>query len=251
MSRSEAPDAKPRPPAPSHASVERAGLLLGLSGESRRLRLAVCCDFDGVIADPDLCNATLEQFGDPRWIEVERRWLNGEMPSHQALREQFETVSATEDDLARFFDSAPVAHGFPRFVKRTRERGGLLVVLSDGLDIYISRVMRRLGLHDVPFFANHAERVGGRISLTFPFSDFDCDRCGVCKLSFVMALKRSAEIVVYIGDGLSDVCASRCADIVYAKDHLARVRAEEDLPFRPFEGFDRVSADLDSLVRPL
>jgi 2-hydroxy-3-keto-5-methylthiopentenyl-1-phosphate phosphatase len=42
---------------------------------------------------------------------------------------------------------------------------------------------------------------------------------------------------VFIGDGLSDRCGARAADVVYARDDLAGGGAREDLAFRPFASF--------------
>lgn len=233
--------------APSPEAVRRAARLLGLPDVGGpRYRLVLCCDFDGTLARPDLCNATLERFADATWLEVEERWLRGELASHDALRLQYDSVRATPEELARLYDAANLAAGFEDFLAWARDRGYPLFILSDGLDIYIRHTLGRLGLADVPFFANRAEPHEGGLRLSFPHHDASCARCGACKCAFLLALRPHVERIVYFGDGLSDTCAAARADLVYARDRLAEIRDREGLPYRPFEDFRGVREELEA-----
>lgn len=230
---------------PSAEAVRRAARALGLpDAGGTRHRLVLCCDFDGTLARPDLCNATLERFADGAWLEVEERWLRGELSSREALRLQYDSVRATPEELGRLYDDAGLAAGFDEFLRWSRERGFPFYVLSDGLDIYIRHTLERLGLGDLPYFANRAEPHEGGLRLSFPHHDANCARCGACKCAFVLALRPHAERIVFFGDGLSDTCAAARADIVYARDRLAEIRDREGLPYRPFEDFRGVAEEL-------
>ena len=46
--------------------------------------------------------------------------------------------------------------------------------------------------------------------------------------------------VVYIGDGISDRCVARIADVVFARAGPRATLAEQGVPFLPFEDFDEV-----------
>jgi 2-hydroxy-3-keto-5-methylthiopentenyl-1-phosphate phosphatase len=48
---------------------------------------------------------------------------------------------------------------------------------------------------------------------------------------------------VYIGDGVSDICAAEKADMVYAKADLRRYFERTARTFRSFETFDDIIAD--------
>jgi 2-hydroxy-3-keto-5-methylthiopentenyl-1-phosphate phosphatase len=52
--------------------------------------------------------------------------------------------------------------------------------------------------------------------------------------------RHEGETVVYIGDGISDLCVAKTADLVFARAHLARDLAAAGVPFVPFEDFDEV-----------
>jgi 2-hydroxy-3-keto-5-methylthiopentenyl-1-phosphate phosphatase len=54
------------------------------------------------------------------------------------------------------------------------------------------------------------------------------------------------EPLVYIGDGVSDRCAARMADLVFARADLARDLAADGLPFVRFEDFVEVRERLEA-----
>jgi len=56
--------------------------------------------------------------------------------------------------------------------------------------------------------------------------------------------RHRGEIVVLIGDGISDVCVAKTADLVFARAHLARDLTAAAVPFVPFSDFDEVLARL-------
>ncbi|MBM4049160.1 MAG: HAD-IB family phosphatase, partial [Planctomycetes bacterium] len=167
---------------------------------------------------------------------------------------QFGMVKATERRLIEFYQHAKIDPHFKDFCQACKKRGIRVVVLSDGLDFYIERILRRLGLRDVPYFANHMEFVDGRMAFRFPHRNPRCGMCGNCKRRHVARLRKHCEWIAYVGDGHSDRCAvgsggkrRRLVDEVFAKDALAEHCAEHGIPYRPFRGF----RDLTRLVSGL
>ena len=49
-----------------------------------------------------------------------------------------------------------------------------------------------------------------------------------------------------IGDGISDRCVARMADVVFARAHLARDLAIDGVAYTPFDDFDQVREELES-----
>ena len=56
-----------------------------------------------------------------------------------------------------------------------------------------------------------------------------------CKCGSAEALHRPGRKTIYIGDGRSDLCAARKADVVFAKRALARCLTAEGRAFLPFD----------------
>ena len=190
----------------------------------------------------------LDRFGAPEWREIEDRWLRGEIASTQTLPAQFASVRAPREELEAFCLRATLAEGFKEFARFLASRSAPLVVLSDGLDFYISLTLRRLGLENVPFAANSAAPSPQGVLVTFPHSDASCHQCGVCKCAFVEAGAEMAEERWYIGDGLSDWCASRRAGRTHAKDSLLRLRRRFGPPAEEFDGFPALREEAERVL---
>jgi 2-hydroxy-3-keto-5-methylthiopentenyl-1-phosphate phosphatase len=127
-----------------------------------------------------------------------------------------------------------------------------LTILSDGLDFYVERVLRGAGLNDCVFFANHLEFVkvagGTRMDVSFPFTDSECEFCGNCKRNHMLTSSGENDIIVYAGDGVSDRCAVRYADIVFAKKGLIGYCQEANISYCEFSSFRDIQLRLESLM---
>src|SRR5262249_45371870 len=118
-----------------------------------------------------------------------------------------------------------------------------LQILSDNFLVLIRAILRREGLGEVPVFANELMFSGERLEARFPWRDPACARCAHCKAVHVRAASRRPRI--FVGDGLSDVCPSIPADLVFAKDSLAAELERRGVAFRRYRGLDEI---LDYLV---
>jgi 2-hydroxy-3-keto-5-methylthiopentenyl-1-phosphate phosphatase len=153
---------------------------------------------------------------------------------------QIDLVRASPEQLEAFVASIEIDPGFPSFIRRCRELGHRVTVVSDGLNVTVGTALRRAGL-DLPFRANTLEWVGeDRWRLSFPHAQSGClSLAGNCKCQFAEAERRAARIV--IGDGRSDFCLARSADLVLAKGPLAAHCLRRGLPHIGFNDFAEVN----------
>ena len=56
--------------------------------------------------------------------------------------------------------------------------------------------------------------------------------------------------IAYVGDGWSDRCAAKAADLVFARASLAQHLAEEGVDYVPFEDITDVREGLRSYLAP-
>jgi 2,3-diketo-5-methylthio-1-phosphopentane phosphatase len=200
----------------------------------------VLCDFDGTISAEDTGLHVAQTLGLTRFFEIEDRWRRGEISSRECLREQWRTVDPSRADFQALIDGLEVNPGFEELVALTEERGARFVVLSDGLDHYIQRTLERLGLERLWYRANHAVLHPHHVELEFVCTTEACEFCGNCKAHWLFELRPGSERLIYIGDGISDACASRYCDVVFAKDLLAGICEERGQAFVPFETLEDV-----------
>ncbi len=213
----------------------------------------VLSDFDGTISLQDTGLEMIQRLGlDAAW-ELEERWRRGEIGSAECLAGQWAMLPWEESELLTMLDEMPLDESFPGFVALCRERGADLAVLSDGLDLYVNRMLRRLGLRIcaqpealppldecLGTYANHAEWTADGLRVSFPYDSRDCGACGNCKTDRLRALRHGHRRVLYVGDGYSDMCAARHADVRFAKGHLAEYCREQGLTYHPFTSFAEV-----------
>jgi 2-hydroxy-3-keto-5-methylthiopentenyl-1-phosphate phosphatase len=213
------------------------------SVSSPRVKCHVFVDFDGTIASLDTTDLLLERFAAPQWRAIEDEWKAGKIGSRECMVRQLDLVRATPAALDAFIDEIEIDPGFPAFVDLCRARGHDVSVVSDGLDRTVNAVLKRHELQ-LPAYANRLEwRGGDRWRLRFPHARSDCRALsGNCKCWFTESDRFDLRIV--IGDGRSDFCMARRADLVLAKDALLPFCREAGLPVRAFSDFEAAAGIL-------
>lgn len=210
--------------------------------------MLIFSDFDGTLAQNDIGEAFVRNFGD--WPECEKavqRWIRGEISSCDYYEVAALTMRVNQEQLNEFCDVQPLARGFSEFAQFCQRQNWALFVLSDGLDYYIQRVLSRHGLH-LPIFANHlAFSQPDRIEISFPYFKHSCGKCANCKGYHVRQLAKPKEKLVYIGDGYSDRCGAQEADIIFAKHDLAKWCKEKQVPYFHYENFEQILSRLQDL----
>ncbi|MGH9406744.1 MAG: MtnX-like HAD-IB family phosphatase [Terriglobia bacterium] len=210
----------------------------------------VFSDFDGTITLADVTDEILTRLADPAWRDIERQWIAGSIGSHECLERQLALVKTSAKDLNALIDSIPIDPGFLEFVRFVQRTGVPFVVLSDGLDYVIRRILAHFGVHSrgrngVHFYSSSATLVRGRLAVSFPHAVAACTHgCATCKPYIMRRLIPGNWPVVYIGDGRSDRHAVAEADIVYARPALAEICRQQRIPCKEFKTFAGIELDL-------
>lgn len=187
---------------------------------SNRTDLAVVCDFDGTVARADVGHAFFRTFARPPWEDVVRAWEEGKIGSRECLERESALTRATTEDLEEFASRQQIDPHFPKLVRWARKRFAPLSIVSDGFAEYIRLILERHGL-TVPVFANRVEFVDSSLKPIFPYYGLGCSRCANCKGYHVRRYRDAGYRTVFIGDGLSDLCALPEAHVILAKGNLA------------------------------
>jgi 2-hydroxy-3-keto-5-methylthiopentenyl-1-phosphate phosphatase len=147
--------------------------------------------------------------------------------------------------LRREASEMPQDRAFPGFVATVRERGAQVEVVSDGLGFYVRSNLAALGLLDLPVATNENSVGEGSAGMRFPFGHPACFVCGTCKRERVRLHQAEGRVVVFIGDGTSDRYAAAHADVVFAKESLARICAAEGWPYLEWQNFADVTIEVE------
>jgi 2,3-diketo-5-methylthio-1-phosphopentane phosphatase len=205
---------------------------------------AFLCDFDGTVSPGDIGAALVRRFARGREREAREaleRWKAGEI-SHRELTElECSRMVATREEALDFAHGFRLDPEFAPFARAVRARGDQVMVVSEGFDFYIEQQLEAAGLGAIPWAANRARFEGSSMIPEFPHHDPGCRTCGNCKGRHVRRHQAAGHRVVFVGDGLSDRCGARAADVVVARDELLEWCRSEDIPALRFEGFSTIA----------
>ena len=210
--------------------------------------LLIACDFDGTITERDTLHLIVEAYGRRGlWDSIEPRLRSGELTLEQAMQEEFATVRATPDEVRELvLREAGLRRGFPELVGWARAGGHRLIVFSSGFRSVIEAVLGRWGLGDLEVVSHEALFTTEGCRLVWSDRGEACAVCGRRCKRYDLHRRRRDERLVYIGDGISDRCAARMADLVFARADLARDLAADGVPFIPFDDFVEVRERLEA-----
>ena len=211
----------------------------------------VFCDFDGTITTVDTTDQVLSRLAAPAWEEIEADWRAGRITAAACMKAQVALIEGDDSALDSVLDGIELAEGFTDFVAWCEAHAIPLTIVSDGVDYFIRRILRRHGVSDLPVVSN---RLGGRAGarrLSQPHRREGCAAgSGVCKCEATSKRlgKGVRPSLVFIGDGRSDFCVSGRAELLFAKDELAVYAVGRGQAHHPFNTFHDVVAVLAPMV---
>jgi 2-hydroxy-3-keto-5-methylthiopentenyl-1-phosphate phosphatase len=214
---------------------------------------AVLCDFDRTITNHDVTDTLLEAHALPEWRHIETLWEQGHIGSRTCMQQQIALVRASPAQMGALIDNVAIDPHFKTFAHFCKLENLPLVILSDGLDYVIERVLARHGIHHAQIIASHmAYRGGNQWELSSPYADSGCtSQQSTCKCAVARQFRAAhAERILYIGDGRSDYCVSmQEADAILAKDSLLTYCQQQQLPHQPFTDFAQAQAIAAQLIK--
>lgn len=215
------------------------------------LSYIVFTDFDGTISRKDVGDAMFEYFGDiSACNDSFASFLRGEITAQQCWREGCGSMRPlSRNEFLEFALGHTVDPAFSSFVDYCASRTIPVHIVSDGFDAYIDPILEREGLQHLSRFTNHLDiRDDGSVSPAFPHTDAECNRCANCKRNHLLTLSSDNNVIVYVGDGISDRCPVQYADIVFAKDSLVSFCETHNITFHRFGSFDDVLSKFRTIV---
>lgn len=192
-------------------------------------------DFDNTITLFDVLDDIIERFSiDKKWMKFEELWKKGKIGSKECLRAQLRSVRISKAKLSAYLAMVKVDPYFKQLLSLLQKQKIKPVILSDNFSFIIAAILRNNGITGIKFYSNELKFNKERLIPAFPHAHIRCSRCGHCKKN---NLRRGdfRDKIIYIGDGLSDICPAENSDMVFAKESLLkhfRKKEKKCLPFR-------------------
>ncbi len=216
------------------------------------MTISFFCDFDGTITLDDVGDAMFRKFGnfETYWNEFE----NGKYNVRELNRKLCMSIDnyINFNDIIEFAKTQEVDAYFQKFVEYCNKNCHQLTIVSDGFDAYIMPILKQLQLSNIPVFCN--KLLKSKVDMYFyPFfygADESCNcTTASCKRNIVLNNSADDEIIVYIGDGMTDFCAAEHCDVIFAKSRLAAYCNEKKIPHHPFKSFFDIIRITDELIK--
>src|SRR6266850_1597251 len=208
-------------------------------------------DFDGTITQRDAVDAILEAYTDPEWLTFETEWRAGRMGSRDCLRAQMNLVHASRAQLDALLDEIEIDDGLIPLLETCVAHNIPAHIVSDGFDYCIRRILsrsRRVSalLRGAHVCASQLDARGRVWHTEFPFFHQTCGHgCATCKPAVMRLLNPTNATALFVGDGLSDRYAVESANLVFAKNGLAKYCDENEIEHNLFRSLNDVASHLD------
>lgn len=214
-------------------------------------KLKIFSDFDGTITLFDTWIEMGERFikEKGKWAEVIKSFEEQKIGARECFLAECGLIEDFDlEEFNRIIDSQRLDPQFESFYEFCTQNNIPFVILSEGMDYYISRILNNYGLK-IPFYSNtliiNEENKPG---LKFPYADSDCIKCGTSKRNLLMNQTADDEISVFIGDGFSDACVVNYADIVFAKKSLASYCWKNNITYQDYQTFGDIKKKIEKLL---
>ena len=129
----------------------------------KKKNVLVLCDFDGTVSPRDIGFEVLQAFTGRGWEEIDRAYCSGEIGSKEAYVRIGAIIRGTRDEILHYVDqNGALDSHFGPFHDFCLDRGMVIAIVSDGLDFYIDRILRKHDLGHVRFYSNVARFSDGK-----------------------------------------------------------------------------------------
>ncbi len=206
---------------------------------------AVFFYLDNTIAEKDVFDDMLVCFSEnKRWERLEKKWRLGLIGSRACLEGQIRGIRITKNRLDSYLSGIKIDPYFKKLLNLLRAKKIKATILSDNFDYILKKILAVNAAEKIKIYSNKMHFSNDRLIPEFPFMDKKCRICAHCKKKNLLANLDGQSIIIYIGDGRSDICPAKYAHIVFAKDELLKFCRKEKLFHIPYKEFKEVYAYL-------
>jgi 2,3-diketo-5-methylthio-1-phosphopentane phosphatase len=193
-------------------------------------------DFDNTMTTSDVLDDIIRRFSiNNQWEVLEKAWQEEKIGTKECLEGQLRNVRVTKNTLNKFLGKVeldPYSHQLLALLVR---EGIKPVILSDNFTYVVELILEYHGIKDLKAYGNNLRFYRDHLIPSFPYDNPFCLTCAHCKKIHLTKDKTENKLIVYVGDGRSDICPARVSDIVFAKDNLLRFMTHEELPCIPYK----------------
>jgi len=207
----------------------------------------VQCDFDGTATDKDVSFLLLDAFASRDWRRLFQQYQEGKMTVGRFNAEAFAMVTAGKETLLEHMKGKiKIRTGFRELVAYCREKDFRFVIVSNGLDFYIEKILGDIGMTDLEVFSAQTRFGSDGLKVQYIGPDgipLDSD----FKEAYVDSFLEQGYRIIYAGNGDSDLLPARRCHHVFATGTLLALCKQTNLDCIPFTDFHQVVRAIENL----
>lgn len=205
--------------------------------------ISIIADFDGTITNQDTNGLLISHFGSAQNQEIERLYKDNIIGAKEALERHFTSMRFSEEEYQKYLSKeVNLDPHFKSFHKKIKEKKIAFKIVSGGFINSIKLILENEGINESEVYANRLDFQDEQLNLQFYHDLKECNMpfkvCGLCKLSFLE--REGQRCNIFIGDGLTDRCMALKAELVFAKDGLAKFCEQEKINYIEFSTFQDI-----------
>lgn len=216
--------------------------------------IRIFVDFDGTITKSDLGNEVFKELiGKDLFVKLHKQFLLNEISIKTYWRMICEGITVIDyNKLKKSIDLITTKHEiddyFINFIDLLNSNNINPIIISDGFEEYIKPILDRYNLNLI-FYSNKLSKTKNKITPIFQFEKEGCECLSAsCKKLNLLKNTFEEDLIIYIGDGLSDFCPVEHSDIVFAKGKLSKYCNENNIPHYNFKTFFEINLILKKLL---
>ena len=201
---------------------------------SRRIFLI---DFDCTITHNDSTDELMKLYNMEMYEEYQQKFRNGELTVKKYLSDLITSLNINEEEYKKSVAKNVIVD---EYFKEFTELGEKFRIVSAGTVLNIVSVLEANGI-DVNrdnIYSNNVLFENGKIRIEYPY-EYDSSFYGIAKGDIVKKYKEKGYEVIFIGDGVADIEASKHADKLFAKSgrRLEKYCLENKIEFISYKNF--------------
>lgn len=202
-------------------------------------------DFDGTITTQETLDGAMRRcLPQHLYQQGLERLLSGACTLKETVRYAFDHIPSTQyDAIMSYVRSVPIRPGFGAFLDCMQALDIPVVIISGGLKPYVEETL-------APYRHRLLHIYSVALDTSGPFMKLHTDYEGESDLlekRAVMA-RYTYERAICVGDSLTDLRMAMQSDVVFARDTLAQLLREREIPFTRWEDFYDVCRGVASLT---
>jgi 2-hydroxy-3-keto-5-methylthiopentenyl-1-phosphate phosphatase len=204
-------------------------------------KILVQCDFDGTITTEDVSFMLLDAFAQGDWHAINDEYAAGKITVGEFNERAFALIKAGKREMLDYLQGKVIVRsGLKAFVELCKKKGIRLVIVSNGWDFYVKKILEDNGLENVEFHSAETFFDNGKLQVRYVGPDGRVVDTGF-KDSYVTKYIKEGYQVVYIGNGSSDLSPAKGAHQVFATESLLEHCQRTGLTCIPFISFREIN----------